>query len=188
MSVSVRSAQLFFLSALSFTAACGGGGGTGGVPTAPPSPDFSVVLSATSVTVSQGGTSSPVNVSINAQNGFSAAVQITITGLPAGSASNPASPFSVAAGQSVSVLFGATAAASTGQFNLTAQGTSGSLSHSQNFTLSIQSTGPSNLPRSAYVENDSVATADTPQGQPHRRHVVFDSANQRFYRMFTSCF
>ena len=177
MRASVRSAQLFFVSIVSFSAACGGGGGTGGVPTTPPSPDFSIALSATSITVSQGGTSSPVNT----QNGFSDSVRLTIAGLPAGSATNPASPFSLAAGQSVSVLFGATAAASTGQFNLTAQGTSGSLSHSQSLTLSIQPSGPSNLPRSAFVQNDYVASVDAPQGQPHRRHVVFDSANQRFY-------
>jgi hypothetical protein len=41
-------------------------------------------------------------------------------------------------------LFGAASNASTGQFNLTAQGTSGTLSHSQNLALAIQATPPSN--------------------------------------------
>jgi hypothetical protein len=64
--------------------------------------------------------------------------------LTASALTNPVPPFSVTPGQSVSVLFGAASNASTGQFNLTAQGTSGTLSHSQNLALAIQATPPSN--------------------------------------------
>ena len=176
----VRSIQALVLGVVVSTVACGGGGGTAGVQP-PPQPDFAIGLSATSVVVPQGSTSSPVSVSINPQNGFSASVQVSFTGLPAGVTTNPVSPFSVAAGQSVSVLFGATANASAGQFSVTAQGTSGALSHSQVLSLAIQTAAPTNLPRTSYVENDSVASLDNPQGEPHRRHIVFDSANQRFY-------
>ena len=177
----VRSIQALVLGVVVSTVACGGGGGTAGVQPPPPQPDFAIGLSATSVVVPQGSTSSPVSVSINPQNGFSASVQVSFTGLPAGVTTNPVSPFSVAAGQSVSVLFGATANASAGQFSVTAQGTSGALSHSQVLSLAIQTAAPTNLPRTSYVENDSVASLDNPQGEPHRRHIVFDSANQRFY-------
>jgi IPT/TIG domain len=181
MSLGVLSFRVVLVAIALFPVACGGGGGTGGNQPPPPAPDFSLGLSATTLNVSQGGSSSPLSVSVAPQNGFSAAVQVSFTGLPSGVTTNPASPFSIAAGQSVPVLFGAASTASMGQFNLTAQGTSGTLSHSQNLSLAIQAGVPGNFPRSSYVENDFVASVDTPPGQPHRRHIVFDSANQRFY-------
>jgi hypothetical protein len=131
--------------------------------------------------VAQGSASSPVNVSITPQNGFSASVQVSLADLPAGVTTNPAMPFSVSAGQSVPLLFGASSNTSTGQFSVTAQGSSGSLSHSVGLTLSIQSVAPVNLSRTGYAENDSVSSVDSPPGEPRRRQIVYDSANQRFY-------
>ncbi|MGB7498101.1 MAG: IPT/TIG domain-containing protein [Candidatus Acidiferrum sp.] len=181
MRLGIRSAHITFIGIVLLTTACGGGGGTGGVQPSPPSPSFSIALSTASISLSQGSTSAPITVSITAQNSFSASVQIAITGLPSGVATDPTSPFTIAAGQTASVLFGADFSAATGQFNLTAQGTSGSLSNSQTVTLKVQPAAPSNLPQSSYVENDFVASVDAPTGQPHRRHIVFDSVNQRFY-------
>lgn len=177
----VRSVQVSLVALLIFSAGCGRGGGTGGVQPPTPQPDFTLGLSTPSVDVPQGGTSSPVNVSISSLNGFSASVQISFTGLPSGITTNPASPFPVSAGQSVSVLFGASPNASAGQSSVTAQASSGSLSHSQTLTLAIQSVTQANLPRTGYVENDSVASVDTPVGEPRRRQIVYDLANQRFY-------
>jgi hypothetical protein len=122
-----------------------------------------------------------VNISIAGRNGFTSSVSVSFTNLPVGVISNPALPLSVTAGQSVSVLFGAGPNASTGQFTLTAQGSSGTLSHSQNLKLTIQGAVLTDLPQTAFVENDSVPAVDNPTGQPHRKHVVYDSANQRFY-------
>jgi hypothetical protein len=177
----VRTTQAIFSAILTFTAACGGGGGTGGVQPSPPMPDVSMAVSSVSVSVSQGATSAPVDVSVSAQNGFTSDVEVSFTGLPSGVTSNPASPFSLTAGQRVSVLFGAGPNAATGQFTFTAQGTSGTLSHSKSLSLSIQAPVLTNLPQTSFVENDSVPLVDTPAGEPHRRHVVYDSANQRFY-------
>jgi hypothetical protein len=177
----VRSIQVFVVGVVVSTVACGGGGGTGGVQPPPPQPDFILGLSASSVSVSQGSTSSPLSVSVQPENGFSAAVQVSFTGLPSGINTVPASPFTVAAGQSVSVLFGATPNTSAGQFTFMAQGTSGALSHSQELSLAIQTAASTNLPLTSFVENDSVASLDSPPGEPHRRHVVFDSVHQRFY-------
>ncbi|HXY00641.1 MAG TPA: IPT/TIG domain-containing protein [Candidatus Limnocylindrales bacterium] len=177
----VRSVQLLACALAISTGACGGCGGGGGNQPPPPQPDFALGLSASTVTISQGSTSSPVNVSITAENGFSAEVQVSFTGLPAGVATNPVAPFSVAAGQSVSVLFGAASNAAPGQFNVTAQGTSGALTHSAALSLAIQAVNNANLPLTTYVENDSVALLDNPASEPRRRHIVYDSGNQRFY-------
>jgi hypothetical protein len=87
----------------------------------------------------------------------------------------------VSPNQNVSLLFGATSNAATGQFNVAAQGTSGSLSHSQPLALAVQSTAQANLPQTTYAENDSVASLDNPPGSPRTRHIVYGSANQRFY-------
>jgi len=101
--------------------------------------------------------------------------------LPTGILSNPVSPFPVSPGQSTSVVFGADSTASAGQFNVTAVGSSGALSHSANLSLTIKTVVQQNLPRSAYIQNDSVAALDTPAGEPHRRHIIYDSAHQRFF-------
>jgi hypothetical protein len=150
----------------------GGGGGGGGIQPPPPQPDFTISLSSSSVSLLQGGTRSPVTVSVTSENGFSGNVQITLAGMPSGIISTPARPFSVVAGQNTAVVFGAAFNASTGQFSVTAQGTSGSLSHSSDLSLSIEAGSAQNLPRSNYVRNDSVLLLDSPAGEPHHRHVV----------------
>jgi len=173
--------RVLLLSALLiFAEGCGGGGG-GGTQPPPPQPDFSISLSVSSVSFSQGDSSSPLNISIAPLNGFSGAVQVTLSGVPSGVTTSPASPFSIAAGQSLSVIFGSAPSTPTGQFNLLAQGTSGSLSHSAPISLTIQSATATNLSRSAFLRNDSVAAVDTPPGEPPRREVVFDSASARFF-------
>jgi hypothetical protein len=163
-----------------FLTGCGGGGG-GGTQPPPPRPDFTISLSATTVTIAQGSSSGPVNVSVNGLNGFSGSVQVALSGVPAGVTSNPASPFSVSTGQPVSVIVGAAPSAATGQFNISAQATSGSLSHSAFLLLTIQSGVVLNLPRSTYLRNDSVAAMDIPSGEPRRRQIVYDSVGKRLF-------
>jgi IPT/TIG domain len=163
-----------------FLAGCGGGGG-GGTQPPPLQPDFTIGLSTTSVTIVQGSSSAPVNVSVSGLDGFSGSVQVTLSGVPAGVTSNPASPFSVSTEQPVSVIVGASPSAATGQFNISAQATSGSLSHSAPLSLTIQSGVVLNLPRSTYLRNDSVAEIDIPSGEPRRRQIVYDSAGKRLF-------
>ena len=173
----------FVLVAISLaTMSCGGGGGGGGgIQPPPPQPDFAISVSASPIDISQGNVSPPINISISPRDGFSLPVSITFSGLPSGITSNPSAPFSVNAGASVSVLFDALSDAAAGQFTVTAQGTSGSLSHSSAFTLDIHQTVPVNLPRTTFVPNDSVASLDNPAGEPRRRHMVYDAASQRLY-------
>jgi DNA-binding beta-propeller fold protein YncE len=147
----------------------------------PPVPDFTLGLSSSSISVQQGAASSAVNVSVTAINGFTGNVQVTLSGLPAGVSSNPPSPFNVAAGASSSVVFGAAANASTGNFTISAQGVSGALSHSQNLALTIQSGVVSALPRTTYVRTDATSAADFPFGEPHHRHIAYDPSHKQVF-------
>ncbi|HKV61229.1 MAG TPA: IPT/TIG domain-containing protein [Candidatus Acidoferrum sp.] len=69
-----------------FVLACAGCGHatSGPPPPPPPAPDFALSLSSSSISITQGAASSAVNVSVNAVNGFSGAVQVILNGLPAG--------------------------------------------------------------------------------------------------------
>ena len=176
----VHNSALQVTAILVFLGGCGGGGG-GGTQPLPLQPDFTIGLSTTAVSIAQGGSSAPVSLSVTGLNGFSGTVQVTLSGVPAGVTSNPAGPFSVGAGQPVSVIIGASPNAATGQFNISAQATSGSLSHSVPFSLTIQAGVAFNLPRSTFLRNDSVAAVDIPAGEPRRRQIVYDPSGKRLF-------
>ena len=91
------------------------------------------------MSVTQGSTSPPLMISVNSQGGFNADVEITLTGLPNGVVATPASPFTVAPGSGVAILFGAGPNAAGGAYTITADGVSGSLSNAATFSLSVQS-------------------------------------------------
>jgi IPT/TIG domain len=175
-----RSVGLPVLALLLCTVGCGGGGGGSGVHPPPPQPDFSIGLSVASLTLPQGGSSS-LTIMVGAENGFSGSVQVTLTGLPSGISSNPASPISVTAGQPAPVVFGASATAATGQFAVSAQGTSGGLTHSSNLALTVQAAAGARLSLSTYVRNDGVALLDRAPGEAVRRHMVYDSFGKRYF-------
>jgi IPT/TIG domain len=159
--------------------ACGGGGNTFIAP--PPAADFSLAISPNSVTVSQGTSSSAVNVTVTPQNGFTGAVQVTLSGLPAGVITDPASPFSVAAGAQASIIFGVAASTSTGTISISAQGTSGALSHSAPLTLDVQAAAVPAVARTSYARTDATTALDNPAGEFHHRHIVYDAAHQQIF-------
>jgi len=161
--------------------ACNGcGGGSSSIqppPPPPPQPDFSIGFSQSSVTLQQGATSSAISLSVNPLNGFSGSVNVTLSGLPSGVISNPQSPFSIAAGASTPILFSAAANTSTGNSTISADGTSGSLSHPASLGFTIQTGVVANLPRTTYARTDSVPALDDPSGEPHHRHIAYDPAH-----------
>jgi len=170
--------------ALLFLASSGCGGGSSSIqppPPPPPQPDFSIGFSQNSVSVLQGATSQAVNLSVNPLNGFTGAVQVTLSALPSGVVSSPASPFSIPVGSSTPVLFSAAPNASTGNSTISAQGTSGSLSHPASLALTIQAGVAANLPRTTYSRTDSVPAMDDPSGEPHHRHIAYDPARQHVF-------
>jgi DNA-binding beta-propeller fold protein YncE len=69
----------------------------------------------------------------------------------------------------------------TGNFTLTAQGTSGLLSHSATLALAIQASFGPPLPRTTYLHTDAVAAYDDPSGEPHHRHIAYDAANKHVF-------
>src|SRR5271165_3357218 len=162
-------------------AICWGCGGGSSFTQPPPMPDFLLAVSPGTVTVAQGASSSAVGVMVTPENGFTGSVQITLTGLPAGVVSNPASPFTLAAGAQASVIFGVAAGASTGNISVSAQGSSGALSHSAPLTLDIQAAALPAVPRTSYVRTDATAALDNPAGEFHHRHIVYDAAHQQIF-------
>jgi hypothetical protein len=178
-----RSAPVFSL-ALLFLALSGCGGGSYSIqppPPPPPQPDFSIGFSQNSVSVLQGATSQAVNLSVNPLNGFTGSVQVTLSSLPSGVVSSPASPFRISVGSSAPVLFSAAPNASTGSSTISAQGTSGSLSHPASLALTIQAGVAANLLRTTYSRTDSVPAMDDPSGEPHHRHIAYDPARQHVF-------
>ncbi len=172
---------IFLFGALAiFAEGCGGGAG-GGTQPPPPQPDFSVTLSVSSISLSQGNSSAPLAVGVTPLNGFTGTVQISLSGIPSGITSAPPSPFSVAAGQNLSVIFGAAPTAATGQFKLSVQATSGSISHAGPLSLTIQQSAATNLSRSVFIRDDSVTAVDAPAGEPRHRAVIYDFSGNRFF-------
>jgi len=162
-------------------AGCGGGGSSGLVQPPPLVVDFSISIPSGTVTINQGANSPAVNVTVNPLNGFNGNVQVTLSGVPFGVTSNPASPFSVAAGAGASVVFGAATNAATGNFTVMAQGSSGALSHSASLSLTIQPGNMATLQRTTFVRTDSIAASDNPPGEPRHRHIVYDSNRKQLF-------
>jgi len=163
---------------------CGGASSSSSnvkAPSSTPPPDFAITLSASSLSVSQGTTAAPITVSVATQNGFTGTVQVTLTGAPNGVLSNPASPFIIPSSGSTPVVLGALPNAPTGNFTITAQGTSGSLSHSATLALAVQASVASPLPRTTYVRTDAVSTSDDPPGEPHHRRIAYDATNKHVF-------
>ena len=112
-----------------------GSSGSGGSPPPPP-PDFTISVTPTSATVAPGN-STTLQVSVAPENGFSASVTVTVSGLPTGATLSPASPFAMTPGsQQVTVTVPANA--TNGSFTLNLQGVAGSKQHSANFALQVQ--------------------------------------------------
>jgi hypothetical protein len=118
-------------------AACGG----------PPTPNFSLSCSPSSVTAQQGS-SGGSTCTVASTNGFNSAVSLSCTGLPAGASCayvpNPVTP--PANGSVNSALtVSTTGATPVGSFPFVAQGVSGATTRTFNMTLVVTPTGGSEL-------------------------------------------
>lgn len=106
----------------------------------PPVADFSIAVSPAAITAAAGSSNSKFTVSTTGQNGFTGSATVTLSGLPAGATTSPASPFNVAAGGSQAVTVSVPATAAGSNYTVTATGSSGSLTHSTALTLTVNAT------------------------------------------------
>jgi hypothetical protein len=79
------------------------------------------------------------------------------------------------------IVFGAAPSAATGNFTITAQGSSGSVSHSATLALVVQAGTVVLLSRTAYARTDAIAALDDPPGEPRHRHIAYDAANKHVF-------
>ncbi len=100
-----------------------------------PAPDFSITAAPGSQTVT-AGTGTSYTATVSAQNGFSAAVILSASGLPTGVTAN-FNPASVNGAGSSSVGISTLSSTPPGTYTLTFTGTSGSLQHSGSATLVV---------------------------------------------------
>jgi hypothetical protein len=112
------------------------GTATGGSFTVSLAPSFTLSVTPGSRTVSRG-VSTSYQVTVNPVNGFSGSVQLKVSGLP-GSTSASFSPNPVAAGGSSTLTVNTRRQTPRGNYTLTVTGTSGSLTTSQQVTLTVQ--------------------------------------------------
>lgn len=101
-----------------------------------PKADFTITDSPASITVTRGSTGK-ATVTIAALNGFSGAVTLSVTG-QGSRVTTTLSPTSVTGSGSSTLSVAVGSRATTGTRTLTITGTSGSLTHSVNLTLTIQ--------------------------------------------------
>jgi len=122
------------------------GSSTTSITTVPPTtPDFTLSIAPTSLTLTGGATGSAVNVSATAQNSFTGAVSVALTGLPTGVTASPTT-LSLTPGTPQSITLTAAVTAPANSASVTFSGTSGSLLHMATLSLTVQSAAMTNAP------------------------------------------
>jgi hypothetical protein len=140
-------AALFLLSAASIIG-CSSGGST--TPTTPPptqpTPDFSLSVSPSSLSLDSGGSGGTVSVLATPSTSFSGTVTLTLTGMPGGVTSSLSGVTSTgvkitpSTGQAVPLTASSQAAA--GSSTLTFTGVSGTLTHTATIKLTVATPAP----------------------------------------------
>lgn len=184
--VRISSAGHKFISALSCVAfvvmsGCGGGGNVSPSPNpVPATPDFTLGVQPSSISVIQGSSTS-FTVGINASNGFNSKVNVNLTGLAAGVTATP-TQFSVGTGQQQMVVVQAITSAAAGQVNLSMMATSGSLTHTSLVPLSVTPLVITANPplRTEYVRTDAQWELGYLNFAP-QRWILYHSPTKRFF-------
>jgi hypothetical protein len=105
----------------------------------PATPDYTLTVSPTSLTLTTGAAGSSVSVKANGVDGFSSTVKVTLAGLPSGVTANPTS-LNLTPGTAQNTTLTASSSAATASSTITFTGTSGSLTHSASLGLTVQPT------------------------------------------------
>lgn len=137
------------LSAL-FLQSCGGGELSSGTistppPTPQPTPDFSLTIDDATLPVQQQGVPMGQQVGVAGLTGFAGVVTISFANLPVGFTTYPSGPFQVSAGKTQYFTIAASKTVAVGPNIITAVGTSGSITHTINFTANVTAAAPFSL-------------------------------------------
>lgn len=141
-------------------------------------PDFSLAVSPTAITVPQGGSNS-ATVTVTSVNSFSSATSLSVSSLPSGvTASFSSSSVTPPAGGSANstLTLSASSSAAPGTYTVVVTGTSGSLTHSTNLSLTVNSTVQPN-----YVGYVDHLGCDTIAGWAADRNRLNTSINVEIY-------
>jgi hypothetical protein len=134
------------LSLLGVLLGCGGSSQPAPSPPPPPQQDFALSLSVNSVFVPLGIGSGTVQISVQAVNGFNQSATVSFSGLPNGVSTSPALPVMVSPGTNATITLSAASGTTIGVQKITVQATSGTLSHTASFSLSIANPSYAYLP------------------------------------------
>jgi hypothetical protein len=104
--------------------------------TATTTPDFSLSATPATVNLTANGTPATVSLLATAQNGFSANVPVTITGLPAGVTAQ-SSPITLTPGTAATLTLTAPQGTAAGSSTATLTATSGSLTHTASVAITV---------------------------------------------------
>ena len=115
-------------------------------------PDFSISASPSSQTVTQGNNTT-YTTSISALNGFTATVNLSVSGLPTGATAS-FNPTAITGSGNSTLTVSTASTTPAGTYTLTITGTSGTLSHSTTVTLVVQ--GPPDFSISAGPSSQGV--------------------------------
>jgi hypothetical protein len=135
------------------------------VQAASTAPDFSLSAKPASVTLAANGTPATVSLLATAQNGFSANVPVTITGLPAGVTAQP-SPITLTPGTAATLTLTAPQGTAVGSSTATLTGTSGGLTHTASLAITVTAAPPPQPDFSLAVTPASLSLAAGGAGQP----------------------
>jgi hypothetical protein len=100
-------------------------------------PDFSLMVSAASLTETAGGSAQTVSVSATALNGFTGTVQVTTSGVPGGVTASPAT-FTLTPGTPQTVTFTAASTAGATTATVVFTGTAPGLTHTASVALTVK--------------------------------------------------
>jgi len=124
-------------------------------------PDFQISVSPTALSVLPGQSAS-YTVNVAALNGFASVVSLGISGAPSG-VTTSLTPSSVTGSGTATLQITTAANAPLGNYTLTVTGTSGSVTHSANVSLSILSSTAPTVDTKAFTDNPTASsTISTP--------------------------
>ncbi len=128
------------------------------------SPDFSFLLSSSALSLTAGGSAESLTLTATAIDGFTGTINVTVSGLPTGVTTSPAT-LTLTPGTPLQVNFTAASSAAAGTSTVQFTGTSGTLSHSASFSL-IVTAAPANPDFSLSVNVTSLSVTAGGSAQP----------------------